>query len=175
MGMNSWNIRSANLNDLEEILALYKQCTVKMNQSGLFNWHDNYPDLETIQKDINSGTLYILESVHIQGAVALNNVQPAEYSIINWEYHDEPFLVVHRLAISPDHQGKGYGIKLMKFAEELAASSACPSIRMDVYTINIPGRKLYKKLNYKELNEFYFPGFETRFVGLEKKINQRNM
>ena len=170
MSQNNWNIRVASIGDIQEVMALYKQCTVKMNQSGLFNWHDNYPDLKTISNDIETGTLYILETDYIHGAVALNDDQPPEYIHINWEYHEEPFLVVHRLAISPDQQGKGYGIKLMEFAEELAVSSACPSIRMDVYTINIPGRSLYKKLKYKELNEFYFPGFETRFVGLEKKI-----
>lgn len=170
MNKNSWNIRAAKLDDLKEVMALYKECTVKMNQNGLFNWYDSYPDLETISRDIETETLYILETDHIYGAVALNDDQPPEYVNINWEYQEEPYLVVHRLAISPDQQGKGYGIKLMEFAEELAASSACPSIRMDVYTINTPGRSLYKKLHYKELNEFYFPGFETRFVGLEKKI-----
>ena len=171
MSKNKWNIRAANLGDREEVMALYKQCTVKMNQNGLFNWHNSYPDLETITNDINTGTLYILETDHIHGAMALNDDQPPEYINVNWEYHEEPYLVVHRLAISTDQQGKGYGIKLMEFAEGLALSSACPSIRMDVYTINIPGRNLYKKLSYKELNEFYFPGFETRFVGLEKKIS----
>lgn len=171
MSKISWNIRAANTVDIQEVLALYKKCTLKMNQSGLFNWHDSYPDLETISNDIDAGTLYILETDQIQGVAALNDDQPPEYRDIKWEYHDEPYLVVHRLAVSPDQQGKGYGIKLMEFAEELAASSACPSIRMDVYTINIPGRKLYQKLNYKELNEFFFPGFEIPFIGLEKKIN----
>jgi len=170
MNRNRWNIRAASDGDIQEIIALYKKCTVKMNQSGLFNWHDNYPDFETVKNDIQTGTLYILETDYIQGAVALNDDQPPEYVNINWEYHEEPYLVVHRLAISPDQQGKGYGIRLMEFAEKLAASTACPSIRMDVYTINTPGRSLYQKLSYKELNEFYFPGFETPFVGLEKKI-----
>lgn len=171
MSKNSWIIRAAKEGDIHKIMTLYKQCTVKMNQLGLFNWHNSYPNLETITNDIEAGTLYILETDRIHGAVALNDDQPSEYKNINWEFHEEPYLVVHRLAISPDQQGKGYGIRLMEFAEELAASSACPSIRMDVYTINIPGRSLYKKLKYTELNEFYFPGFEIPFVGLEKKID----
>jgi ribosomal protein S18 acetylase RimI-like enzyme len=170
MSKTSWNIRPANPCDLQEVMVLYKKCTVKMNQSGLFNWHDSYPDLETISNDIDTRTLYILEKDGIQGAVALNSDQPPEYRDIKWEYHKEPYLVVHRLAISPDQQGKGYGINLMEFAEELAAYTACPSIRMDVYTINTPGRSLYQKLEYTELNEFFFPGFETPFVGLEKKV-----
>ncbi len=171
MQNNSWNIRAAVEADLEEVLLLYQTCTVKMNGSGLFNWHSTYPDSETILNDINTGTLYIFETDSIHGAVALNDDQPYEYKDIHWEYHVEPYLVVHRLAIDPDKQGKGYGILLMEYAEKLAKTLKCPSIRMDVYTINTPGRMLYRKLNYKELNEFHFPGFETPFIGLEKKIN----
>ncbi len=171
MSNSNWHIRQAREADMEQVVELYKNCTIKMNQSGLFNWHSTYPDSETLSGDIRNGTLYILETDRIHGAVALNDDQPIEYAEVNWEYLSGPFLVVHRLAISPDHQGKGYAVIMMEFAEKLAKSSACSSIRMDVYTINIPGRNLYKKLNYKELNEFYFPGFETRFIGLEKKIS----
>lgn len=171
MNSNMWNIRKALKQDLREVMALYKNCTVKMNQLGLYNWHDSYPDLETIRNDIQTGTLYILETDRIHGAVALNNIQPPEYINIIWDYREAPYLVVHRLAISPAQQGKGYGMRLMEFAEKLAITTSCPSIRMDVYTINTPGRGLYQKLKYKELNEFSFPGFETPFVGLEKRIN----
>ncbi len=170
MSSSNYSIRKAKESELEELVDLYKACTIKMNESGLFNWHDNYPNSKTISSDIHNGTLYVLKTNQIHGAVALNNDQPSEYSEINWKFLHGPFLLVHRLAISPDQQGKGYAVILMDFAEELAKSSGCNSIRMDVYTINAPGRNLYKKLNYKELNEFYFPGFETRFIGLEKKI-----
>ena len=165
-----WNIRKAVEADLDEILSLYRECTIKMNASGLFNWHDSYPDRATLLDDIHEGSLYILVTDRIHGAVALNDEQPPEYKDILWEFHTEPFLVVHRLAISPDQQGKGYGVNLMEFAEELARSMQFPSIRMDVFTINTPGRMLYRKLNYKELNEFYFPGFEIPFIGLEKQV-----
>lgn len=171
MSNNRWKIRTAKISDLEELMSLYNRCTIKMNRNGLFNWHDGYPDIETISHDIETGSLYLLETDLIYGAVTLNDEQPPEYVDINWEYHKPPYLVVHRLAISPDQQGKGYAVELMKFAEELAVLKACTSIRMDVYTINIPGRRLYQKLDYKELNEFYFPGFKTRFIGLEKKIS----
>ncbi len=171
MNKNNWNIRPAIKSDLDKLMALYKRCTLKMNVQGLFNWHDTYPDKETISNNIQSGTLYVLETKEIHAAVTLNDDQPHEYKEINWDYHVEPYLVVHRLAVDPDQQGKGYGIMLMEYAENLASTSAYPSIRMDVYTINIPGRNLYKKLNYKELNEFHFPGFETPFIGLEKKID----
>lgn len=170
MNSNNYNIRKAVEADLDELIELYKACTIRMNKAGLFNWHSSYPDHETISGDIKRGTLYILERDRIHGAMTLNDEQPIEYIEINWEYLTGPFLVVHRLAISPDHQGKGYAVYLMDYAEKLAESSGCQSIRMDVYTINIPGINLYKKLNYRELNEFYFPGFETRFVGLEKRI-----
>lgn len=170
MQNSNWKIRSAVETELEEILTLYQACTVKMNEACLFNWHESYPDRDTILSDIQKGTLYIIETNRIHGAVALNEDQPAEYKNINWEYHIEPFLVVHRLAIHPEQQGKGYGILLMEFAEDLARQLKCSSIRMDVFTINIPGRTLYQKLGYKELNEFNFPGFVVPFVGLEKKI-----
>ncbi len=169
MSNNNYHIRKAEESDLDELIALYKSCTIKMNESGLFNWHSNYPNSMTISTDIQNRTLYILETNHIHGAVALNDDQPDEYTEINWEFRTGPFLVVHRLAISPDQQGKGYAVILMDYAEKLAKSSECTSIRMDVYTKNTPGRNLYQKLKYKELNEFYFPNLETRFIGLEKK------
>lgn len=170
MKVSNWNIRPAIPSDLEEILEIYKACTLKMNAAGLHNWHSSYPDKQTIMNDILEAALYLIETDKIHGAVTLNDDQPPEYKDIKWEYHREPYLVVHRLAVSPEQQGKGYAIHLMRFAEEFARSKNCPSIRMDVYTINAPGRELYRKLKYKELNEFYFPGYETPFIGLEKKM-----
>lgn len=164
------NIRLATIDDLSEIMEIYQACTRKMNAGGLFNWNKSYPGIKTITADIEEEAMYIYQEGKPKGVMALNQSQPNEYEEIEWECKLPEFLVVKRLAIDPAFQRQGIAIEMMSFVEQFAAEAHFTSIRLDVYSSSQPARLLYRKLQYKEIGEFHFPGIELPFIAMEKTI-----
>ena len=102
----NYNIRNATNADLEKLLSLYRACGKDMWDRGFDNWGDFYPPVETIQKDIDQKTLFILEEKEeILGVVALDQIQPEVYKKVTWQYEGQ-ILAIHRLAIATNHQKK---------------------------------------------------------------------
>lgn len=170
MEKTNQNIRKATIEELSEIMDLYHACTKHMNENGLFNWNKSYPGVKTVTADIETDALYVYRQEKLKGVMALNQLQPAEYEEIEWECKLPEFLVVKRLATDPAFQRQGIGIEMMAFAEELAREQHFTSIRLDVYSISQPARLLYRKLHYKEIAEFHFPGIELPFIAMEKEL-----
>jgi len=165
------NISLALPEDREELMQLFRACTSEMNRKGLFNWNENYPDRQTVENDLENDSLYVLRTGgRITAAVTLNKEEPEEYLGISWTIKKGKIMVVHRLAVDPAFQRKGLAKQMMIFAEDLAVSQEYDCIHMDAYSINIPARSLYQRLGYRELEEFYFPGFDIPFRSMEKNF-----
>lgn len=57
-------------------------------------------------------------------------------------------LMIVNVAIEPDRQGKGYGTRLMKHAEELASTSGLRGTRLYTNKLMIENIALYERLGY---------------------------
>jgi len=51
-------IKSVTVDKLAEVMEIYKAATRKMDEMNIFQWDDDYPDQETIEKDIKDQTMY---------------------------------------------------------------------------------------------------------------------
>jgi ribosomal protein S18 acetylase RimI-like enzyme len=80
-----------------------------------------------------------------------------EYHSINWLTKNNNNLYIHRVAIHPEHQGKGYAQQLMGFAENFAIENNYTSIRLDTFSQNTRNQKFYELRGYKRLGNIYFP------------------
>lgn len=56
---------------------------------------------------------------------------------------------VNYLAVSPQHQRRGYAKKLMQFGEELLLSVGCPKLNLQVRKTNAQALGFYEALGYK--------------------------
>jgi len=86
----------------------------------------------------------------LYGIITLNNLQSPEYSTIGWEYEDKNPLVIHRMCVAPDRQGKGIAKIFMVFAEDFALKNHHKSIRLDAFVNNPIATNIYRKLGYLE-------------------------
>jgi ribosomal protein S18 acetylase RimI-like enzyme len=146
------NITKASLPDIPEIMSLIRAAVQKMIAGGLYQWDDSYPNIDIITEDINAGSLFkISDKERIAGVVVLNQQYFLQYNDLAWEDEGGKFLIVHRLCVHPDYQGKGYSQRLMRFAEEHAKKSGCSSVRLDTYTSNQRALALYDSLNYRRV------------------------
>ncbi|PHS63383.1 MAG: GNAT family N-acetyltransferase [Flavobacterium sp.] len=164
-------IRIAELKDLEKIIQIYSKCKIELDNQGIFQWTDNYPNSKIIMTDIHKGILYLLEYKNeIIGTINISKEQEKEYGKIEWKFNEGKILVIHRLAIDPKEQGNGFARKLMDFAEDYAEKKGYTSIRLDAFSQNERVIKFYKKRNYFLRGKVNFPEREYPFYCMEKEI-----
>lgn len=162
----------AKRDDESEIMDLYKACISKMETEGIFQWDEKYyPTREIISDDIKNGTLYkINNSKRIAAVSTFDENRDHAYEDIKWNSCGDKVLIIHRLAVHPDFQNKGYAKILIKSAEDHAVKHKYTSIRFDVYSKNKAALILYKKHDYKIVGTVYFPFRKFAFYCFEKNL-----
>ncbi len=165
-------IRKATLSDLDSVFAIINECKADMLAKGIEQWPSHHPSIERVKDGILKGEHYVIEeNEEILGGVRLNNSQDEQYALVKWGVEDSKPLIVHQLAVSPQHQGKGLAKKLMLFAEELAKKQGSKCIRLDTYSINTASNAFYQKLGYKFTGTIKMPQYkEGEYNCYEKRI-----
>jgi ribosomal protein S18 acetylase RimI-like enzyme len=151
-------IRKAKLSEIQEIIKITRACGSKMASEGILQWNVFYPNKKAFQKDLKRDELYVLLSEKkVIGCIVISTEKDSEYNDINWLTPDNQNYYIHRLAVHPFHQKKGYAKKLMDFSEAMAAKNNISSIRLDTFSQNQRNQKLYEARGYTRLGNIYFP------------------
>ncbi len=151
-------IRKAKKEEILQLLAISKACANHMISQNIYQWNEVYPSISTFEKDILRNELFVLLiENNIIGCIVLTPKIDKEYIPINWLTQNANNLYVHRLAIHPDYQGKGFAQKLMDFAENFAIKNNYSSIRLDTFSKNSRNQKFYELRGYTKLGSVYFP------------------
>ncbi|WP_299363069.1 GNAT family N-acetyltransferase [Winogradskyella sp.] len=151
-------IRKGNSEDIESIMSLTKACAKAMIAKGIYQWNEHYPNASAFQNDVSRNELYILEvDGQLKGTIVISTFMDEEYYPIDWLTKSENNIYIHRLAIHPKLQGKGYAQQLMDFAEQFAIDNSYSSIRLDTFSQNKRNQKFYELRGYKRLGDIYFP------------------
>ena len=175
MNANSFSIRIAKENDLNKVMEIVKLCTQNLINKKIFQWNDNYPNLNIFKEDILKENLYVLidKNENIIGCVSISYEMDDFYKKINWISQNKNNLYVHRLAIHPYFQNQGNGKRIMKFIEKKAILEKCYSIRLDTFSINKQNNEFYKKIGFCKLGEIFFPNqSEFPFNCYEKPLEK---
>lgn len=166
-------IRAAHKDELNEIMELIAKCVRVMQDGGSDQWDEGYPNKEIISEDIERGTLFVcFEKDKIAGIIVLDENQAEEYEAIEWTTHKGTHLIMHRLAVHPEVQGKGIARKLIAYAEDVAFRGSYTSIRLDTYAKNVKALELYSRLGYERKGEVNFPDRTAVFPVFEKLISR---
>ncbi|WP_250433505.1 GNAT family N-acetyltransferase [Hanstruepera flava] len=150
-------IRKATNLDIDTILDITNACALFMIKNGIYQWNASYPNRKVFEKDVSRGELYVLENHDdIVGCIVISTYMDEEYHAVKWLTESNNSFYIHRLAILPKHQGKGFAQQLMSFAEKLAIENSYNSIRLDTFSQNIRNQKFYELRGYKKLGEIFF-------------------
>ncbi|MCJ8289965.1 MAG: GNAT family N-acetyltransferase [Crocinitomicaceae bacterium] len=143
--------------EIDAIIALTKRCGEHMRKNGIDQWDEDYPDRTDIENDIKTETLFAYrDDETIIGIVVLNESQEIEYDAINWLTDSKSRnLVVHRLAVDPDRQGKGIARMLMDHTEDYARQHQYDSIRLDTFSQNPRNQRFYTNRGYTDLGSVF--------------------
>ncbi|MDD7886093.1 GNAT family N-acetyltransferase [Flavivirga sp. 57AJ16] len=151
-------IRKGNLSDIGRIMEITKSCAVTMIEKNIYQWNEHYPNKEAFLKDVERDELYVLEIENtIIGCMTISTLMDEEYIPISWLTKNTNHIYIHRLAVHPTYQGKGYAQELMTFAETFATKNHYISVRLDTFSQNHGNQKFYEQRGYKRLGNIYFP------------------
>ncbi|WP_296381828.1 GNAT family N-acetyltransferase [Winogradskyella sp.] len=151
-------IRKAQIVDIEPIITMAKDCAKVMIANGIYQWNEHYPNPSAFENDIEREELYALEiDGQVKGTIVISTFMDEEYMPIKWLTKNGNNIYIHRLAIHPELQGKGYAQRLMNFAEQFAIENNYSSIRLDTFSQNKRNQKFYELRGYKRLGDIYFP------------------
>lgn len=159
----------AQISDSDEIFSLYQLAILDMNQKGIDQWDEIYPNKETLEKDILHDEMLISKiNGEIVAVIVVNQNQDMEYIDGNWKNSGPKTAVIHRMCVKPNFQGRGIATKTMNYVENNLKSNEYNDIRLDAFSKNPYAIKLYKKLGYDEVGETYFR--KGKFILFEKVL-----
>lgn len=151
-------IRKATLKDIDSIIDITKDCARHMIAEKIFQWNEHYPNRTPFETDVKRDELYVLEIENtIIGCIVISVVMDDEYIPMQWLTPNENNIYIHRLAIHPKQQGKGYAQELMNFAEKFSIENNHTSVRLDTFSQNNRNQKFYELRGYKKLGSIFFP------------------
>lgn len=151
-------IRKGKVSEIQKIMTITKACAQKMMEQGIYQWNEHYPNSLAFQEDVKRDEWYVLlEDETIIGCVTISTLKDEEYNDIDWLTKDGLNYYIHRLAVDPDYQGKGYARSLMNFSEGFAKEQGASSIRLDTFSQNTRNQRFYEARGYQKLGNIYFP------------------
>lgn len=150
--------RKAERKDIATITAILKCAVERMLAEGKKQWNHSYPNDTHVGADVAAGNGYVLQcgsDVVAYGAVLFDG-EPAYNGLRGEWFSDEPYVVVHRMAVSPTSQQKGCAIAFLQAVEGLARSKSIRSFRVDTNHDNIRMLNLLKKAGFTYCGEIRY-------------------
>ena len=151
-------IRSAKIPEIPDILRLTRACAKMMEKKGIYQWNEHYPNSAFFERDIQREELFVMEiEGQLIGSIVISTFMDEEYLPVEWLTPNRNNIYIHRLAVHPDRQGKGYAQRLMAFAEDRAKERGAVSIRLDTFSQNPRNQRFYEARGYQKLGDIFFP------------------
>ena len=155
--------------DRGELLGIIQSATQHLNQTGVSQWDEVYPNAANVDEDLRNGQLYVVRAAgRIAGMVTLNQDCDPDYANGKWQAEGPDFMVIHRLIVPPFMQGQGIGTQMMQRIEAMLRGQGVQSIRLDAFAGNPHSLHLYEKTGYKIVGEAHWR--KGHFYLMEKDI-----
>lgn len=150
-------IRLATNKDINRIIEITNACANHMISQNIFQWNEQYPNKEIFNQDVLNESLFVLvENNSVIGCLCISSEMDEVYKNVKWLTKNEKNIYLHRLAVHPTFQGKGYAISLMNYAEKFTLKNGFQSIRLDTFSGNPKNNKFYKLQGYTKLEKIFF-------------------
>lgn len=144
-------LRKSKKSDIDKVYAMHR-AVIGVNNCI---WNDNYPALENVECDHETGSLYILENdgKEIIGSCALETENEFE-DYNSWKINDDTCEEITRVVIAQEHQGHGYAKEMVRMMIEELAKNGCRSVHLFAVKTNPAATKTYKSLGFEIVGEY---------------------
>lgn len=151
-------LRTVKENEKDLAMQIINMAKAHLKNQGIDQWQDGYPDIRSIEADISSERGYFLtDGDCIAGYLCLDFEGEEVYRQLDGKWHyDGKYAALHRLAVSDEYRGRGYGIKAFAAAEEYCRSRGVSSIRVDTKHTNPKMRHVITKSGFEYRGDVYY-------------------
>ncbi len=167
--------RPAVESDLPAIIASYDEIIAEEEAGKIkIGWKRGvYPTDASTRALLERGELYVIEDgTDLAASFVMNREHSSAWDELTFTT-SENFLVLHTPVVPRAMGGRGFGRAIVEYFEDFAAANSFDALRTDTNADNIPMRRLYAKLGFREVGavECTYNGIEgIRLVALEKAL-----
>jgi RimJ/RimL family protein N-acetyltransferase len=151
-------VRRTKEEDLDAVMEIITEARNYFRTNHIPQWQGEYPAKRDIRKDMEQkGSWVIEDNGEIKGICFIAEITDPNYSYIE-EGHwldDNPYIVLHRTAVSSKEKGKGYASQFVRKAEELAEEKGNHDLRADTHENNTSMRHLLEKNGFVPCGRVY--------------------
>ncbi|MBR2908111.1 MAG: GNAT family N-acetyltransferase [Clostridia bacterium] len=159
-------IRKAELAELDQIMTVYADARDYMRESGnKTQWSGGYPSEGLVRADIAAGLLYVVtddgDASRLLGVFYYREGNDPTYEKIyegRWQ-NDDPYGVIHRIAVSKDSHGKGVAAFCFSYCYAL-----CGNLRIDTHRRNLPMQRSLAKNGFVPCGIIYLESGDERLA-----------
>ena len=154
------HIRKARTEDVPRIWAILRQAVDQMLREGKHQWSRNYPRPEHVEADIARGVGHVLcraDGAIIAYAAIVYTGEPAYDDLEGRWLSDQPYVVVHRIAVADECKRQGIATRYMQLIAEQAAAQGFHSFRIDTNDDNFSMQKMLARLGFSYTGECHYP------------------
>lgn len=167
--------RLAEKADRESILEIIKESQAYFKEAGIDQWQNGYPNMETIEADIEAKKSYVLENEgNIVATAALSFNDESTYDVIyegEW-VSNESYAVIHRVAVSREYKGNGIAGALFETLVPICKETGAVSIKIDTHEDNHSMQRFLEKLGFQYCGIIFLKDRNKR-IAFEKIIVTR--
>ena len=156
-------IRKATEADVAAAAKIYDDARRFMRASGNTDqWANGYPNADTVREDIRAGVSYVCEEEgEILGVFMFSACEDPTYEKIYagaWKNND-PYTVIHRIAVSDTSRGKGVAAFIFRQCFE-----RFPNLKIDTHRDNIPMQHALERAGFAYCGIIYLATGDERLA-----------
>jgi RimJ/RimL family protein N-acetyltransferase len=144
--------------DAAKIMDIINQAKAFLKSQGVDQWQTGYPAMSDIERDLDNEIGYVLKDEgKIVGYAGIDARGEKAYDTLkgNW-LNNDPYIVIHRMAVDNSVRGKGLAQKMFQACEDFAKSKGIQNIRVDTDEDNHIMRHIIEKMGFKYTGTIWF-------------------
>ena len=153
--------------DREKIEKIYEDGSLKLKSLGINQWQGKEkPNLHDFTNLEDNKIIYVLEDEKeiVSTLIIYDHDDDYENNLHGKWNSPKPYLALHRIATLSSQTKKGYGRKIIEFAEIYARENNFKSVRIDTHKENKSMQNLLNSLGYSYVGIVYLGGTRERFA-----------
>ena len=125
--------RCSQSTEIDRCWEIIQEARQYLKDQGIDQWQTGYPDRDCLERDVRTGKGYFLEEDGIPlGYLCVDFDGEPAYDHLNGTWaREEPYVVVHRLALSDAARGRGAAGTAFQLVEDLCRDRGGREFRVD--------------------------------------------
>ena len=171
--------RKTEKKDVAGVLKIIESAKERMENMGLDQWQNGYPNENSIREDVDKRISYVMEeNGEILGTSVLTFEKEDVYENMKegkW-LSDGEYAVIHRIAVSENNKNKGVSGEILKKLEKICIEKGIYSTKIDTHEENEPMKGFLKKNGFLFCGIIYLdrePDLNAKRVTFEKILEKK--